>query len=286
MSVKPIIDKTQVEANRLRAIRRNISGADFLLQRALDDLGDRVAITKRVFDDARIVSPWAKSAAPKIAALHNIAQVSAADRSGSDVENDVLGLGLGQADLLLDIFNLHQANDVPGMLVQYCRALRPDGLFLACVPGGDTLHELRQSLLVAETELSSGVRPRVLPFMDVRDAGALLQRAGFALPVADVDSVVVRYNTMFDLMFDLRAMGSTNTLIARQKSMSKRALFARAAAYYADHYSDEDGRIRATFSFVWMSGWAPDKTQPKPLKPGSATHKLADVLKDTSKRFD
>ena len=200
--------------------------------------------------------------------------------AGSAWLNEVLAGEPGNAELIIDIANLHRTNDVPGMLVQYFRALMPDGLFLACVPGGDTLYELRECLTIAESELNQGVHPRILPFMDVRDAGGLLQRAGFALPVADVDSVVVRYDTMFNLMLDLRAMGETNVLMARSRRYTQRAIFERAAEHYQEKFSDGDGRIRATFSFVWMSGWAPDASQQKALKPGSATHSLAAALKD------
>ena len=181
-------------------------------------------------------------------------------------------------DLAVSLLSLHEANDIPGMLIQIRRALRPDGLFLGAMAGGGTLAELRESLLAAETELFGGASPRVIPFTDVRDAGALLQRAGFALPVADVETVTVRYDTMFGLMQDLRAMGATNALADRAGGPVTRRLFARAAEIYAERFSDPDGRVRATFSIVWMSGWAPDASQQKPLKPGSATVSLTDIL--------
>src|SRR4051794_8164799 len=144
--------------------------------------------------------------------------------------------------------------------------------------GGGTLAELRESLIAAETELFGGASPRVAPFTDVRDAGALLQRAGFALPVADVETVTVRYDTMFGLLADLRAMGATNALAARSRRPGSRRLFARAAEIYAQRFSDPDGRVRATFAIVWMSGWAPDPSQQKPLRPGSAKVSLAKLL--------
>ncbi|MEM8542243.1 MAG: SAM-dependent methyltransferase [Pseudomonadota bacterium] len=271
MSVGNIIDKKQVVANVLRAKAAQIAGSDFLLERLVGDLEDRLDAHTRRFDNGLVVSPWAKHKA-----FMPIAATSAAE---SIWRNEVLAAEPQSVELIIDMANLHRINDVPGMLVQYLRALKPDGLFLACVPGGDTLHELRESLTVAESELTNGVHPRILPFMDVRDAGGLLQRAGFALPVTDVDSVVVRYDTMFNLMLDLRSMGETNVLVAREKCFARVALFERAAEYYQEKFSDEDGRVRATFSFVWMSGWAPAASQQKPLKPGSATHSLADVLK-------
>jgi SAM-dependent methyltransferase len=164
-------------------------------------------------------------------------------------------------DLAVSLLSLHETNDTPGLLAQIRRALKPDGLFLAALPGQGTLAELRTALLEAETEVSGGASPRVAPFMDVRDAGALLQRAGFALPVADSETLTVRYDTMFDLMRDLRAMGATNALVARSRKPASRRLC-----------------IRATFSLVWLSGWAPHVSQQKPLKPGSARVSLAEIL--------
>ena len=189
-----------------------------------------------------------------------------------------LPLDPGSIDLAVSLLALHEANDIPGMLVQIRRALKPDGLFLGCMAGVATLFELRDALLAAEIELHGGASPRVIPFTDVRDAGALLQRAGFALPVADVETVTVRYDNLFGLMTDLRAMGAASALEARSRKPATRTLFARAAQIYAERHSDADGRIRATFSLVWMSGWAPDPSQQKPLKPGSAQVSLARIL--------
>ena len=183
-------------------------------------------------------------------------------------------------DLAVSLLSLQDENDIPGMLIQISRALRPDGLFLGAMAGAGTLAELRESLLAAEAELSGGASPRVLPFADVREVGALLQRAGFALPVTDVEQVTVRYATMFDLMADLRAMGASNPLSGRSRRPATREFFARAAQIYAERFSDPDGRIRATYSFIWMSGWAPDASQQKPLKPGSAEVSLTTVLGD------
>src|SRR5690606_21959196 len=165
-----------------------------------------------------------------------------------------------------------------GMLIQIRRALRPDGLFLGCMAGAGTLAELRDALLSAETELYGGASPRVYPFADVRAAGALLQRAGFALPVADHETVTVRYDSIFALMRDLRAMGATSSLSARSRRPATKGLLMRAGEIYAERYSDPDGRIRATFSTIWLSGWAPHASQQKPLKPGSAKVSLAKIL--------
>ena len=169
-------------------------------------------------------------------------------------------------------------NDLPGILAQARRALRPDGLFLGCLFGGDTLRELRIAFGEAEAELEGGISPRVAPFADVRALGALLQRAGFALPVTDLDSATVRYPHALALMVDLRAMGLTNPLAERRRTPLRRATLGRAAALYAERFADRDGRVRATFDIVWLSGWAPHESQQKPLRPGAAKTRLADAL--------
>jgi SAM-dependent methyltransferase len=198
--------------------------------------------------------------------------------NGVTVAPETVPFEPGSTDLAVSLYGLHEMNDVPGMLIQIRRALRPDGLFLGCMAGAGTLAELREALLTAETELFGGASPRVFPFADVREAGALLQRAGFALPVADIETVTVRYDTMFSLMRDLRAMGATNALAARSRRPASRALFMRAAEIYAERFSDADGRVRATFSTIWLSGWAPHASQQKPLKRGSGQVPLASVL--------
>jgi SAM-dependent methyltransferase len=180
--------------------------------------------------------------------------------------------------LVLSVLALHEVNDVPGILIQMRRILKPDGLMLAVMPGGDTLTELRQSLTQAESELYSGASPRVLPFADVRTAGALLQRTGYALPVTDAETLTVRYDHLFALMRDLRGMGTQNALHARPRKPVGRRFFQRAAEIYASDFSDPDGRIRATFSFISLSGWAPHESQQKPLKPGSGKVSLASIL--------
>lgn len=178
----------------------------------------------------------------------------------------------------MSLLALQSVNDLPGALLQIRRALRPDGLLLACLFGGDTLTELRQSFAAAESELEGGASPRVAPFADVRSAGGLLQRAGYALPVVDLERVTVRYGGAFGLMGDLRAMGLTNALAERRRTPLRRATLMRTAAIYAERFADPDGRVRATFDMVWLSGWSPHESQQKPLKPGSAKARLADAL--------
>jgi len=184
-------------------------------------------------------------------------------------------------DLLVSGLCLQAVNDLPGVLVQIRRALKPDGLFLAALLGGDTLAELRQSFAVAESELEGGVSPRVAPFADLRDLGALLQRAGFALPVTDVDRITVRYATPLGLLGDLRQMGAANPLVERRRVPLRRTTLARAMEVYAERFADPDGKVRASFDIVWLSGWSPHESQQKPLRPGSAKKRLADALGTT-----
>ena len=181
-------------------------------------------------------------------------------------------------DLAVSVLSLHAANDLPGALAQMRRALKPDGLFLAALLGGDTLAELRQAFATAEAEITGGASPRVAPFTDVRTAGALLQRAGFALPVIDQDSHTVRYASALHLMHDLRAMGATNALVERDRRPLRRAVLARAIDIYGERFADADGRVRATFDVISLSGWAPHESQQQPLRPGSAAVRLADAL--------
>lgn len=181
-------------------------------------------------------------------------------------------------DLAMSFLTLHETDDTPGALVQIRKTLKPDGLFMGVMPAGDTLHELRECLLAAEVEITGGASPRVYPFADVRAAGALLQRAGFALPVVDAETLTVRYKDMFALMRDLRSMGASNALLARSKVPASKDLFLRANALYSERHAGPDGRIPATFTFVWMSGWAPSENQQKPARRGSANASLAEAL--------
>jgi SAM-dependent methyltransferase len=264
-------------------------GADFLLRRAADELAERLALVKRAFAfavDAGAPGPHAAAALaarPGGGSTLRLAPTAASAGSGDfsvlvgDIER--LPLAAESADLVVSLLALHHVNDLPGAMIQIRRALRPDGLFVAALAGGDTLTELRQSLTIAESEISGGVSPRVAPFADARALGGLMQRAGFALPVVDVDTLVVRYADLLGLMRDLRAFGAANALAERSRKPLRRAVLARAAEIYAERFADSDGRLRATFETVWLTGWAPHESQPKPLRPGSATTRLADALK-------
>lgn len=285
-SLQPIVDSSLWLARKRRALAHPADGADFLMRRAAEDLADRLGAVERRFGKATTLFCQTPAAAEVLARSGKVADIVRVE-----ADADFLNGGAGlvspletvpfepeSLDLAVCLLSMQAMNDIPGMLIQVRRALRPDGLFLGAFAGAGTLAELRESLLATETELYGGASPRVAPFTDVRDAGALLQRAGLALPVADVETVTVRYASMFGLMADLRAMGETSALVDRSRRPAVRGFLARAAEIYAERFSDADGRVRASFSIVWMSGWAPDASQQKPLKPGSATVSLKKIL--------
>ena len=283
-----LFDQALVAARREHAFHRQQPGASFLLDLAAREMAERLAVVERHFDDAVELHGATGAAARqaletgKIGRLARVETSSVFASPGETVTVaalDDVPLEPASMNLVLSPLTLHLANDVPGTLVRIRRALKSDGLFMAAIPGAGTLAELRDVLLAAEAELTGGASPRVIPFADVRDIGALLQRAGFALPVVDVETYTVRYDTLFPLMRDLRAMGMANPLAGRSRVPVSRRFFLRAAELYAERYSDPDGRIRATFSIVYVSGWAPHESQQKPLKPGSAKMRLADALR-------
>jgi SAM-dependent methyltransferase len=274
-------------AHKRRALAHPVDGADFLMRRTAEDLADRLGAVERRFGKAAVLFCQTSAAAEMLAKSGKVADIVRVETDTAFLTGSGAGLIAPletvpfepqSLDLAVSLLSLQAMNDIPGMLIQIRRALRPDGLFLGAFAGAGTLFELRESLLAAETELYGGASPRVIPFTDVRDAGALLQRVGLALPVADVETVTVRYASLFNLMADLRAMGETNALTDRSRRPGSRKLFARAAEIYAERFSDPDGRVRASFSIVWMSGWAPDASQQKPLKPGSAKVSLKAIL--------
>lgn len=284
--MQPLFDAELTLRRKRRALAAAVPGASFLMDRAAEDLGDRLATVERRFDHAAALFSVTSAARDVLAASGKVARVTRVEADpaflaggeGLVSSPDHVPFEPGSIDLAVSLLSFQEANDIPGLLIQICRALKADGLFLAAFAGSGTLAELRESLLAAETEISGGASPRVMPFTDVRDAGALLQRAGFALPVADVETVTVRYESMFGLLRDLRAMGATSALLDRSRKPATRQLFARAAEIYGERFSDPDGRIRATFALVWLSGWAPHASQQQPLKPGSGQVSLAEVL--------
>lgn len=271
-------------ARRRLARARQTGYAAFLLDRLAEDLDDRLGAVLRTFSSVLDLGSPAPAAMQVLSARYGEARhlrLAPLPEAGGDVivgDPEMLPLAAGSLDLAVSLLALHAVNDLPGTLIQLRRALRPDGLFVGCLLGGATLTELRQSFGQAESEIEGGISPRVAPFAAVREAGALLQRAGFALPVADTDTVTVRYADSFGLMRDLRSMGMTNVLTERRRTPLRRATLLRAAEVYAERFSDPDGRVRATFEVLWLSGWVPHESQQKPLKPGSAKSRLADAL--------
>jgi SAM-dependent methyltransferase len=275
----------------LRARRRRAAAAGpetFLLDRVAADLAERLSAVLRRFDLVLDLGTPADALRVALASLPSVGALVSARSTPPEwkapgarfvvVDEEALPFAAAVFDLAVSALSLQFINDLPGALVQIRRVLKPDGLFVAALAGGETLTELRQSFAAAESEIEGGLSPRVAPFADVRDLGALLQRAGFALPVTDVDRITVRYGSVFALMHDLRRMGATNALLDRRRVPLKRATLMRMAEIYAERFADADGRLRATFEIVWLSGWAPHPSQQQPLKPGSAQTRLADAL--------
>jgi SAM-dependent methyltransferase len=279
-----IFDRKLLRARRARA--RALGPATFLLERAAADLAERLAAVLRRFSLALDLGTPGDAVRNALSGLNSIDAVVAANAECDGfsapllvaADEEVLPFRDGAFDLVVSALSLQFVNDLPGTFAQIRRALRPDGLFLAVLMGGDTLTELRQSFAAAESEIEGGLSPRVAPFADLRDLGALLQRAGFALPVTDSEAITVRYDSAFGLMGDLRRMGATNALVDRRRMPLKRATLLRMAEIYRQRFADADGRVRATFEFLWLSGWAPHQSQQQPLRPGSAQARLAEAL--------
>jgi len=280
-----LFDRKLVLARRLRALRQ---GAEpFLLDATVGELVERLSAVKRRFALALDLGTPGDALA---AALQQSGQVDeavaceplAGFRTGRlprvAADEETLPFGNETLDLVVSALSLQWVNDLPGAFAQIRRALKPDGLFLAALIGGETLGELRESLSIAESEVAGGISPRVSPFVDIRTLGSLLQRADFALPVTDVERTTVRYRNARALLHDLRRMGAANALAERSKKPLRRAVLARAEEIYAERFADPDGRLRATFDVLWLSAWAPHESQQKPLKPGSAKMRLADAL--------
>jgi SAM-dependent methyltransferase len=256
----PLTDRAALVRNRARADR----AALFLHDEVKAEVQERLAEVNRAFTKIAVVTPF-----PAIWEIPGATVVA---------DDDVLALEPGQYDLVIHALAMHWANDPVGQLVQSRRALMPDGLFLGFLFGGQTVHELRACLAQAEAEVTGGLSPRVLPMGEIRDLGALLQRAGFSLPVADSFTKIVTYSDFMCFLRDLRAMGEANALSARPRHTMRRSILARAAALYATHHGQPDGRISATFEIIGLTGWSPHESQQKPLRPGSAAQRLADAL--------
>lgn len=280
MQRPPLTDRAALERFRARALGRTDlararedatcvradRGAFFVHRLARASVLERLNEVNRTFTNPAIVTGHAEMWGDSLPGARIVG------------DEDTIALDPGAHDLVIHAMALHWAEDPVGQLVQCRRALRPDGLLLAVLPGGRTLYELRAALLEAEARLTGGGSPRVAPMAEVRDLGGLLQRAGLALPVADVESHRVTYPDALALMRELRAMGEANALAGRDRRVPPRALFAEAAAIYAETHPAEDGRVAATLDLVHLAGWAPSSDQPKPLRPGSARTRLADAL--------
>jgi SAM-dependent methyltransferase len=280
MSTPLVFDRPLLRRRLSRALAQGY--ADFLLGRAVEDLEERLSTVLRPFAlalDVGTPTPAAAEALRRSGRAGMVVRLSPVFEPGSVLgDEERLPFGGGAFDLAVSLLALQGVNDLPGALIQIRRALKPDGLFIAALLGGSTLTELRQAFTEAEAELEGGVSPRVAPFADLRDIGGLLQRAGFSLPVTDSDIFRVRYASPLGLMRDLRQMGLANPLSARRKAPLRRTTLLRAAEIYAERFADPDGRVRATFEIVWLSGWTPHESQQKPLRPGSARMRLADAL--------
>ena len=261
---------------RTRQSRASALGAaTFLLDRVAEDMAERLRAVLREFKHGADIGTSGDQL--RTALSGRVGSLASVDLP--EVESRGLGLAPQSLDLAVSALAFQFVNDLPGVLAQIQRALQPDGLLLAALTGGDSLIELRQSFAEAEAECEGGVSPRVAPSADLREIGALLQRTGFALPVTDVDRVVVRYDSAFALMADLRRMGATNIMVERRRTPTRRATLLRMAQIYGERFADSDGRIRATFDVIWLSGWAPHASQQQPLKPGSAKASLAEAVK-------
>ena len=287
-SAHHIFDRQAVRQHKERAAV-SLSSFDFLLREAAEQLADRLTDIRRTFPLALELTAHRSVLRDAIGSggaigtiLHaNMAREMLLDTEllGVVADEEFLPFRRQGLDLILSSCGLHWANDLPGVLIQACHALKPDGLLLVNFFGGETLKELRFSLIKAEMETEGGTGPRISPFVDIRDAGTLLQRANFALPVADKESVIVYYESPMKLLRDLRGMGEANAMIGRRKTFSRRSTLFRACEIYIEDYADASGRVPATFELITLTGWAPAKCQPKAATRGSGKVSLAHVLK-------
>ncbi len=294
-----IIFDTRLERARRRRIAPGFAPHRFLVDRCADDVMQRLSAINREFAVAVNLASWhgalmdaASSANGSLPGTHLLmdcdttpAMLGSQTAHHCLIDNEALPFGNGTVDLFVSLLTLHHVNDLPGTLIQLRRALRPDGLLLAAMFGGETLTELRDALSQAELEVWGGVSPRVSPFIDVRDAGGLLQRAGFALPVVDSDVVTVTYASLPDLMHDLRGMGQTNLLADRSNRPLTKPVLQTCEEYYHDRYAAPNGRLNATFEILYLTGWCPHENQQKPLRPGTAKARLADALRTKEEKL-
>lgn len=266
-----LFDDARIARNRAR----RQSADNFVRDLVLDDLADRLSAYRRDFARAILIGPDAGTLPETLFTANGPVTAQRVEAFSGD---EFPALPEGEQDLIISLLHLQAVNDVPGHLARLKRLLKPDGLLLAAFLGGDSLSELREAFLAADLQVNGGASARVAPMAQVRDAGALLQRAGFALPVADVETHRVRYATPFALMAELKALGASNPLADRPRRFATRSLLAAAAQAYAERDADPDGRVRATLEIIWLAGWVPHESQQKPLRPGSATVSMKDIL--------
>lgn len=288
MALVPEIFDEALVARRLARVAGGANPPDFLLQRVADDFAERLGVVRRSFQRGAALGAYTgvvgrRLVAAGVATIVHVDDVRHpsidANEQFISAQRSAVPFAPDSLDLVVSALSLQLVNDLPGVMAQAARALKPDGLFMAAVLGGDTLKELRSAWLIAEEELTGGVSPRVAPFADVRELGGLLQRAGLALPVADADLVTVLYATPLDVMRELKAMGMSNALSARRRTPVTRGLLLRAAEVYQEQFGMRDGRVPATFEIITLTGWKPHESQQKPLRPGSARVSLTEVLK-------
>jgi len=277
--IPTLFDSAAIGAAQARALR--VGAEHFLRDELQIRLTDRLEDIKRDFSTIGDLGGLCDAFPDRhVIPLHQgdagIAIAPLGFTTTGNQENPLIGAGF---DLIVSIGQFHRINDLPGVLSQAQQGLKPDGLMLAAFAAGDSLQELRASLIAAEAEITGGVSPRVLPFGDIRDLGSLLQRAGFALPVADLDRLTVTYSHPLKLMADLRAMGEVNILSDRRRSFTPKSVIMRACEIYVERYGDTEGRVPATFDIAWLTGWSPHESQQKPLQPGSGKVSLAEALK-------
>jgi NADH dehydrogenase [ubiquinone] 1 alpha subcomplex assembly factor 5 len=288
MGDDPLIFDRALLRQRRQRVAAAASQHDFLIARVADDLIERLTLVRRQFPVAVDLGAQHGLLGARLRALPGVEVVIQMEGvrgllrqcRGLCVEADeeALPFRSQSLDLVVSALALQLVNDLPGTLLQIRQALKPDGLLLAAILGGASLHELRTALFLAEEEVEGGASPRVAPFADVSEVGSLLLRAGFALPVADAESVTVTYPDALALMRELKAAGVTNALRARRRRPLRRETLARAIHHYAERYGLPSGRVPATFEIVTLTGWAPHASQQQPLRPGSATARLAEAL--------
>ncbi len=273
----PIFDRA-LGAERSR--RKQKAEPSILTRTIAEELAERLAFVNRRFERSCLIAAEPNAIAERLQEAGQVKDIETRLPSAGDD----LDLPRERYDAVFSVLDLQSVNDVSGALIQMRRALKPDGLLLACLFAGDTLTELRQSWLAAESVITGGASPRVSPMIDVRELGGLLQRAGLALPVADLDRTIVRYADAVSLIHEIRELGLSNTLTGRSRCFTSRMLMAAAVNHYQQNFSDADGRIRATVDIAWLTGWAPHDSQQQPLKPGSAKARLADALRVEEKK--